>query len=601
MTNQQQRLTREQVDTEKTWNIQDIFQTEKEFETAMEQVDKDVLRFLTYKGELAKNAETLLTGLQLMERILVQLSHLGNYAGLQFATDGMNSHHQARYTKANALITKVEAQLAFVKPELLSLPNEVIRQYIEAEPGLMNYEKYLFDIVKQKPHILSLEVEEALSSFGELMQAPGHIYEQSKSADMIFRSFEDENGQNLPMSETLYEDKYEIATSTTVRRNAYASYMETLNQYKNTYAATYQTEVTKQITMARLRGYESVTDMLLEPQDVTQQMYHQQLDIIQEELAPHMRKYARLKQEAYDLDTLQFADLKAPFDPTNDPDISFPEASRTIEEALAVMGEEYKNMVHTAFEDRWIDAADNIGKQSGAFCAHLDQIHPYILISWTDKMRSMFILAHELGHAGHFHLADQQQTILNMDPSTYFVEAPSTFNELLLADHLLAETDDKQMKQWIITQLLDTYYHNFVTHLLEGEFQRRVYTLAEKGTPLTTSLLCEQKREVLQSFWGDSVQIDENAGLTWMRQPHYYMGLYPYTYSAGLTIATAMMQKVKSEGETAIQDWRHVLQQGGSLSPLELTKMAGIDMTNPKTIQDAVRYVGDLVDQLGEE
>src|SRR5699024_11053494 len=432
-----------------------------------------------------------------------------------------NSHHQARYTKANALITKVEAQLAFVKPELLSLPNEVIRQYIEAEPGLMNYEKYLFDIVKQKPHILSLEVEEALSSFGELMQAPGHIYEQSKSADMIFRSFEDENGQNLPMSETLYEDKYEIATSTTVRRNAYASYMETLNQYKNTYAATYQTEVTKQITMARLRGYESVTDMLLEPQDVTQQMYHQQLDIIQGELAPHMRKYARLKQEAYDLDTLQFADLKAPFDPTNDPDISFPEASRTIEEALVVMGEEYINMVHTAFEDRWIDAVDNIGKQSGAFCAHLDQIHPYILISWTDKMRSMFILAHELGHAGHFHLADQQQTILNMDPSTYFVEAPSTFNELLLADHLLAETDDKQMKQWIITQLLDTYYHNFVTHLLEGEFQRRVYTLAEKGTPLTTSLLCEQKREVLQSFWGDSVQIDENAGLTWMRQPHY--------------------------------------------------------------------------------
>src|SRR5699024_6071338 len=223
-----------------------------------------------------------------------------------------------------------------------------------------------------------------------------------------------------------------------------------------------------------------VTDMLLEPQDVTQQMYHQQLDIIQEELAPHMRKYARLKQEAYDLDTLQFADLKAPFDPTNDPDISFPEASRTIEEALAVMGEEYKNMVHTAFEERWIDAVDKIGKQSVAFCAHLDQIHPYILISWTDKMRSMFILAHELGHAGHFHLADQQQTIVNMDPSTYFLEAPSTFNELLLADHLLAETDDKQMKQWIITQLLDTYYHNFVTHLLEGEFQRRVYTLAEK-------------------------------------------------------------------------------------------------------------------------
>src|SRR5699024_10660945 len=476
-----QRLTRQEINTQSTWNLRDIFQTEEAFKTAMQTVEKDVVRFLTYKGELAKNAETLLTGLQLLEHILMQLSHLGNYAALQYATDGTNSDHQARYSKTNALIAKIEAQLAFVQPELLSIPDEVIRQYKEANTRLKNYEKYLNDILKQKSHVLSLEVEEALSSFGELMEAPSHIYEQSKSSDMTFHPIQDETGQSLPMSETLYEDKYEIATSTTVRRNAYDSFMETLNKYKNTYAATYQTEVTKQITMARLRGYASVTDMLLAKQDVTQQMYHQQLDIIQDELAPHMRKYARLKQSAYGLETLQFADLKAPFDPANDPEISLSEARKTIEQALGVMGEEYIKMIHQAFDNRWIDSADNIGKQSGAFCAHLDQVHPYILISWTDKMRGMFTLAHELGHAGHFYLADQEQRFFNMDQSTFFVEAPSTFNELLLANHLLTETNDTQMRKWVISQLLDTYYHNFVTHLLEGEFQRRVYTLAEKG------------------------------------------------------------------------------------------------------------------------
>src|SRR5699024_10521175 len=206
----------------------------------------------------------------------------------------------------------------------------------------------------------------------------------------------------------------------------------------------------------------------------------------------------------------------------------------------------------------------------------------------------------ELGHAGHFYLAEQKQSILNVNPSTYFVEAPSTFNELLLAEHLLTNTDDTRMKRWVISQLLSTYYHNFVTHLLEGEFQRRIYTLAEKGTPITAALLCEQKRETIESFWGDTVHVDEGAGLTWMRQPHYYMRLYPYTYSAGLTVATAVLQKVKKEGESAIQTWIEVLKKGGSLSPLELTKMAGVDMTDPNTIKEAVAYVGSLIDQLEE-
>src|SRR5699024_4582862 len=256
-----------------------------------------------------------------------------------------------------------------------------------------------------------------------------------------------------------------------------------------------------------------------------------------------MRRYAALKQKAYGLETLYFADLKAPFDPDYNPEISFENAGDMIENALSIMGTEYKQMIHKAIHERWVDYADNIGKQSGAFCASVYQVHPYILISWTNQMRCAFTLAHELGHAGHFYFAEKNQPILNMDPSSYFIEAPSTFNELLLAESLLKNTDDPRMKRWVISQLLGTYYHNFVTHLLEGEFQRRIYTFAEEGKPITAALLCEQKQATIESFWGDAVEIDEGAGLTWMRQPHYYMGLYPYTYSAGLTIATAVLQK----------------------------------------------------------
>ena len=313
-----------------------------------------------------------------------------------------------------------------------------------------------------------------------------------------------------------------------------------------------------------------------------------------------MRRFARLKKEKLGLEELHYSDLKAPLDPEFNPQTTYEDATASIVEALKVMGPEYTDIMKQAIANRWIDRSDNIGKANGAFCSSPYGVHPYILVTWTDTMRGAFILAHELGHAGHFYLAGKNQSLLNTRPSTYFIEGPSTLNELLLAEHLMKNTDDKRMKRWIITQLLGTYYHNFVTHLLEGEFQRRVYALAEKGVPLTANLLCEQKREALESFWGNDVTFDEGSSLTWMRQPHYYMGLYPYTYSAGLTVSTAVAEKIKQEGQPAVNRWLDVLRAGGTKKPLDLIKHAGVDMSKPDAINVAVDYVGSLVDQLIE-
>nr|GGG75080.1 hypothetical protein GCM10011398_19850 [Virgibacillus oceani] len=298
------------------------------------------------------------------------------------------------------------------------------------------------------------------------------------------------------------------------------------------------------------------------------------------------------------MDELRFCDLKAPMDPEFNPKTTYEDASSTILDVLQVMGPEYTEIMKKGVTERWVDLADNVGKSTGAFCSSPYGVHPYILITWTDTMRGAFVLAHELGHAGHFYLAGKNQSLVNTRPSTYFVEAPSTLNELLLANHLIEKTDNKRMKRWVISQLLGTYYHNFVTHLLEGEFQRRVYELAEAGTPLTANVLSEQKREALENFWGDTVVFDEGAGLTWMRQPHYYMGLYPYTYSAGLTVSTAVAQKIQEEGKTAVDRWLSVLKAGGTMKPLDLIKQAGVDMSKPDAIKTAVAYVGRLVDEL---
>src|SRR5699024_2027726 len=345
------------------------------------------------------------------------------------------------------------------------------------------YRKMLDDVLEKKPFTMAPEIEETLAALDEVHSAPFMIYERSKSSDMQFEPIGDSTGNKLPMSAALYEDSYELSPDTTIRRKAYDAFIKTLDQYKNTYAATYATEVTKQVTMSRLRSYDSVTDMLLHPQQVSKDMYHNQLDVIQKELAPHMRRFAKLKKEKLGLDEMRYADLKAPLDPTFNPATTYEEATDMILEALQVMGAAYSGIIQQGIRDRWVDRADNVGKQTGAFCASPYNVHPYILMTWTDTMRGAFVLAHELGHAGHFYLAGKNQSLVNTSPSTYFVEAPSTLNELLLADHMMAKTDDKRMKRWVISSLLGTYYHNFVTHLLEGEFQRRIYALAEEGTP----------------------------------------------------------------------------------------------------------------------
>ncbi|MCU5108027.1 oligoendopeptidase F [Bacillus cereus] len=594
----EKRHIRAEVPTELTWDLSDLFESDKEWETALRVLTNDIKKLDAFKGQLHTSPTTLLHCLLLEEELLMKLTKLYSYANLKESADRTNPVIQANSSKIAALWTKVHTALSFINNEILSFDEGTIEKYITEETKLEPFRKSLLDILQKRPHTLSPETEEILAALGEVHSSPYKIYGMTKLADMDFTSIQDEQGKELPVSFALFESKYEFSPSVDIRRKAYSSFVSTLKRYKNTVATTYATEVKKQVTLSRLRKFESVTHMLLEPQKVPLEMYNNQLDIIYKELAPHMRRFADLKKRVLGLDQMLFCDLHAPLDPEFNPAITYEEAGKLIQDSLRVLGDEYSSIIEKGFKERWVDLADNVGKSTGAFCSSPYGSHPYILITWQNTMRGCFTLAHEFGHAGHFYLANKNQRIMNVRPSMYFVEAPSTMNELLLAQHLLATTDDKRMHRWVILQLLGTYYHNFVTHLLEGEYQRRVYTLAEEGEALTATTLTEIKTNVLSTFWGDSVEIDEGAGLTWMRQPHYYMGLYSYTYSAGLTASTAVAQMIKEEGQPAVDRWLDVLRAGGTMKPLELMKHAGVDMSKPDAIRKAVSYVGSLIDQL---
>ena len=594
----QDRLSRADVPVAMTWNLDDLFASPADWEAELEALDAARSDLNPYQGRLGDGAATLLACLNTVEVLQQRFVRVSTFAYLRNAQDGTNPQHQAAMARIAALSAGLSASFAFVESEILQLTDGVVEQYLASESDLAAHRVNLLDLLETKPHRLSAEAESLLASLGEVLGAPAMVYNRSKSSDIQFAPFKDATGTAYPNSFNVFESSHETHQDTSVRRGAWKSFSEGLKAYNHTYAATFATEIKKNVILARRRNYRSTEEFLLQPHKIAPELYANILQIIQAELAPHMRRYARLRRRVLGLDKLLYCDIKAPLDPEFNPRISYEDACELILDALAVMGPEYCQFVRTALTQRWVDRADNIGKSSGAFCASPYGVHPFILITWADTMRNVFTLAHELGHGGHFGLAMQHQRFVNTRPAMPFVEAPSIMNEMLLAQHILAKSTDPRMRRSVIMQVLGTYHHNFVTHLLEAHLQRQVYSMAEAGQSITASVLNQCKGDILTAFWGDAVEIDEGARMTWMRQPHYYMGLYPYTYSVGLVASTAMTDLIRDEGQPAVQRWLQALKAGGTLKPLELMQLAGIDMSSTAPIHAAVAYVGSLIDEL---
>ncbi|AOV07141.1 oligoendopeptidase F [Sporosarcina ureilytica] len=588
---------RSEVKVEETWNLQDLFKTEEDYNEAVAGLEKEVDSFAhKFKGNIV-DATSAIEALKGYERIVANMVPVGAYTSLSASTDQTNDEAQMRSSKFGSIAAKINSQLSFVTSELSELPAETLEAAMKQSE---DYQNFLEKLIRKKPYQLHPEVEKTLAAFSATFNAPYGLYNTTKMVDMSFDDFE-VDGKHYPLSYVTFEGDWESEPDTAKRRTAFEAFSAKLKEYQHTTAKTYDMQVQTEKTTADLRGYDSVFDYLLFNQEVDKSMYDRQIDLITKELAPHMRKYAKLLQKVHGLDKMTFADLKIPLDPNYEPKITIEESKKYIEDGLAVMGDHYMNMVDRSYDERWIDFAQNKGKSTGAFCSSPHGYHPYILISWTGSMEDVFVLAHELGHAGHFYHANAEQNVFNARPSMYFIEAPSTMNEMLMANHLLQNSDDPKFKRWVISSIVArTYYHNFVTHLLEAAYQRKVYERIDEGGSVNANVLNSLKRETLEDFWGDDVEINEGAELTWMRQPHYYMGLYPYTYSAGLTISTQVSKRILEEGQPAVDEWIEVLKAGGTKSPAELSKMAGVDITTEKPLRDTIAYIGELIDQLVE-
>ncbi|MGX7071434.1 oligoendopeptidase F [Helcococcus kunzii] len=592
-------MKREEAKLHEKWDMSLIFETEEKYEAEVESYKSRVDDFVNKYKDKLDSKEKIENSLRDLIKLAEMSSIMGAYAGLQTEVDAFDEKAQERLANLRNVFAEYDSKLSFYENELLTVDNAVLETVKENE----DFKVFVEDLLDRKAHTLESEVEKALSKLSNVLSFPYKLYNDTKFRDINFPDVE-VNGKKYPLSYNIFEGEMEYENDTDLRREAFRVFSETIRKYQHTTASTYNAQVQKEKTMVELRNYKDVFDYNLSYQKVSRDLYDRQMDIIMEELAPHMRRYANVLKAVHGLDEIRYSDLKIEVDPNYSPSVSYEDAKKYVLDGLSALGEDYLAIIKEAFDNRWIDYANNDGKSTGAFCSSPYGVPSYVCMTFNNKMSDVMTLAHELGHAGHFQLTHMNQNILNSDPSMYVVESPSTTNELLVENYLLdlaEKNNDKRMKRWVLSQMVaKTYYHNFVTHLLEAWYQREVYKLVEDNKQLNANILNKIFKETLEKFWGSDVVLDEGAELTWMRQPHYYMGLYSYTYSAGLTIGTQVSQNIRKNGKESADKWIEVLKMGGTRKPVELAKAAGVDVSTDEPLKNTIAFIGSLIKEIEE-
>lgn len=586
-------MKRKDVKKELTWDLSDLAKTKQEFDEKNNSAIELSKQINSLKGSI-KSVDDINKVTGLLNKMYELLDHTNHYADLTYCVDASDEDAFKLLTEMNKVNKEVRENTIFLEDELMSLSESLLTEAMNQSQDAF---VYLRSLIKKKSRKLPFEVENALSKFSDTWAAPYEISEITKNNDIRFPDFT-VNGKTYPMTFGFFEERYEANSDTDLRRKAHRVFYDEMKKYQSTLAAVYNSQLKMEKSSSEVKGYDSVFDYLLDMQDISRESYEHHIDTIKNELPKVMRKYAQKIKQKYKLDKLTYADLKAPLMPEFEKHITIEASKDYLKEGLKILGDDYVRDTLKYIDNRWIDFAENEGKTTGAFCATVHNVHSYVLISWTGKMEDVFVLAHELGHAGHGRYTMRNNSCLNTESSMYVSECPSTMNEMIMSNYLIKNASDDMTKNWVYTQMIErTYYHNFVTHGIEAVFQREVLRLIDKGESVNDQILNKLFRNVLEEFWGDDVEIIEGAELTWTRQPHYYMGLYPFTYQAGLSIATNVFKHLMDGDERILTPYKEVLASGGHYLPKEWAERLGVDIEGD-FIKNTIDFIGEIVDKI---
>ncbi|MDF2630625.1 MAG: oligoendopeptidase [Symbiobacteriaceae bacterium] len=554
------RLTRQEAPIEQTWDLEGLYPTTAAWEADLAKVEASLPTLAGYQGRLGEGPATLLACLNEYFAGNQRMSQVFWFAYNSCTVDQGNPVVQGMRDRAMAMLARAEAAAAFIKPEILALPEGVVKQYLEEEPGLGLYRLYLSDLLAEKAHMLGAEAEGVIAAMGELTEAPYIIWQNTTAADIVFEPVTDEKGNVVPMSVAALFRLLQ-SPDRTVRQAAYESATKAFMAHKRTIAATMATAQKRDAIIAKLRKYPSALHAALSEGHLPVELFHNLLKV-SEAGAGHLRRYMEFRRKELGVDRLQAWD----------------------EQAIA---------------GRWVDWADNDGKEAGAYSWGCYGYHPVIMMTWQGKIADAFTLAHELGHTVHSVLSARKQPYVYSDYTNFLAEMASTTNELLLARYLLSTTTDRKLRRYVLTRALGAFTANFWGGSMSAAIQQWMHETVEKGEPFTFESMTAAQVDVYKRWYGETVEVTpEGMGASWLRVLHHFRNFYSYQYATGISAAAAFAEAILTEGEPAVARYLGFLSAGSSAHPIEILKAAGLDMTTPAPMEAAVEYFGRLVTEL---
>ena len=589
---------RNEIPQEFTWDLTHMFPSDdawlKEYE-AMKALPERVAAFA---GTLGSSAERLLAFLRLDDEITERVAPLMGYASCKGDEDTGNSYYQDLRGKAMSLAVAIGSAAAFAAPEIMAIPEETLNTFYEQEPALETYRRSLYRIRRRKDHILSPECEAILASAGEMAQSPDTVFSVFHDADLSFPAVEDAQGQSHPLTNGTLVPLLESGDGA-FRQKVFETYYDRLKEFKNTLAATLDAQFKQLCFFSRARKYPGTLAAALDGTEVPVAVYENLIEAVHGNL-DKMYRYIRLRKKLLGLEELHMWDVYTPIVADAAQTISYEEAKETVLEALAVLGDDYVALLKEGMEGRWIDVYENKGKRSGAYSSGNAAPHPYVLLNHHDNLDSLFTLAHEMGHALHSYLSRKHQPTCTADYVIFVAEVASTCNEILLMRHFLKKTTDKQQRAYLINHFLDQFKGTVYRQTMFAEFERELGRLAEAGQTLTADVLCEKYKALNELYFGPDMISDEGIALEWARIPHFYYDYYVFQYATGFSAAVAIADRILTEGEPAVADYKRFLSGGSSADPIALLKIAGVDMESPEPVNRALALFGSLLDEMEE-
>ncbi|MGL4696070.1 oligoendopeptidase F [Enterococcus larvae] len=589
---------RDEIEKELTWDLTPIFKDDQAFEEAYTQLSEEIKTAKKLKGTLGNGSSAFLKGIEYLLDIYRKIEVIYVYSHLKNDQDTTNSTYQALNSRAGSLYSQVGEAIAWFEPEVLSLTDEEIWGYFKEQPELEVYRHFIENILDSRAHVLSEDQEALLAGAGEIFGASSNTFSVLNNADLKFPVIEDANGEKIQLSHGVYGQLME-STDRNVRESAFKALYSVYEQFNNTFASTLSTHVKMHNYKAKVRNYSSARAAALDGNHIPESVYETLVDVVNQNL-PFLHRYVSLRKRLLKLDELHMYDMYTPILGDASIKFSYEDAKKKATTALEPLGEEYLEVVNEAFSNRWIDVVENQGKRSGAYSSGAYDTFPYILMNWHDSLDQLYTLVHEMGHSVHSYFTRGNQPYVYGDYSIFLAEIASTTNENILTEYLLETETDPHVRAYVLNHYLDGFKGTIFRQTQFAEFEQFIHIKDAEGIPLTSDYLNENYAKLNVKYYGPDVVEDDEIALEWSRIPHFYYNYYVYQYATGFSAASALADKIIKKEPEALEKYLNYLKSGSSDYPIEVMKKAGVDMTQPAYIEDAMSVFETRLKELEE-